>query len=518
MKTAFSRSSVALVRTLLVAGTLAVATSCGPTQPAGATHAVLGPVVPLPAGGATDTATGSAAPGTPPRDLREPREERLDMGRFGHGTYLRPAVPKGSVVLVVSNAAGFEGVSGSVARTLAEHGALVGELDADAYLQRIRAGGHDECSWPTIDLQTITKHMGKGAGLTHYVPPVVVGIGDAASLALTAAAQAKPDTFHGVVTSGFCPALDFADAPCPGTARLGWQPAANGRSGRLVPPQTMPTPWVALEQRGASRCAAGEAEAFVTRTPSARIEWLDPAAGSLEGSLVAAVEELAPQARLPRPAVETGSSRQPPVDDLPLVEMPATQGRSDTLAVFVSGDGGWASLDEQVSEYLNLHGVPVVGLSSMRYFWTAHAPDEVAHDLERITRHYLEKWGKRRLLWVGYSAGADAFAFLAARMPADLRERVRAVALIGPGTHAEFEFHVTDWIPGSHASRGAPILPEALKIEGLRVICFRGTEETESLCPALPPGRAEQVSLSGGHHFGGDYRAIGEAILGEGGK
>src|SRR5437868_4171023 len=34
---------------------------------------------------------------------------------------------------------------------------------------------------------------------------------------------------------------------------------------------------------------------------------------------------------------------------LPLIEVPATKGASDTLVVFVSGDGGWASIDKSIS-------------------------------------------------------------------------------------------------------------------------------------------------------------------------
>ena len=65
----------------------------------------------------------------------------------------------------------------------------------------------------------------------------------------------------------------------------------------------------------------------------------------------------------------------------------------------------------------------------------------------------------------------------------------------------------------AYGKRGVPILPEALAIHGVPLLCVRGTEEPVSLCPLLPPGHATQLLLSGGHHFGGDYDAIGKAIL-----
>ncbi|MEE9877952.1 MAG: hypothetical protein PBU97_16320 [Stenotrophomonas maltophilia] len=42
--------------------------------------------------------------------------------------------------------------------------------------------------------------------------------------------------------------------------------------------------------------------------------------------------------------------------------------------MFVSGDGGWAGLDKDVASSLNEHGVAVVGIDSLRYFWSERTP------------------------------------------------------------------------------------------------------------------------------------------------
>jgi type IV secretory pathway VirJ component len=47
------------------------------------------------------------------------------------------------------------------------------------------------------------------------------------------------------------------------------------------------------------------------------------------------------------------------------------------------------------------------------------------------------------------------------------------------------------------------------------VVCLYGSDEVgESLCPLLSdvPG-ARVLELEGGHHFSGDYAAVGRAIL-----
>src|SRR5437899_2266308 len=102
---------------------------------------------------------------------------------------------------------------------------------------------------------------------------------------------------------------------------------------------------------------------------------------------------------------------------LPLIEVPATKGASDTLVVFVSGDGGWAKIDKSMSKVLAENGMPVVGLNALQYFWTKRTPDSAARDLQWVLEHYLAAWKKDRVLFVGYSRGADVLPFMINRLP-----------------------------------------------------------------------------------------------------
>jgi type IV secretory pathway VirJ component len=56
-------------------------------------------------------------------------------------------------------------------------------------------------------------------------------------------------------------------------------------------------------------------------------------------------------------------------------------------------------------------------------------------------------------------------------------------------------------------------LPEVEKLAGRRILCVYGDEEAQSLCPRVSGGRTRVLALKGGHHFGGSYEAIAEAIL-----
>jgi len=73
--------------------------------------------------------------------------------------------------------------------------------------------------------------------------------------------------------------------------------------------------------------------------------------------------------QVPQPANDRGDPAGSKVEaldssvitDLPLIELPASDGATDTLAVIVSGDGGWAGLDKSVSRAL---GATMAALSS----------------------------------------------------------------------------------------------------------------------------------------------------------
>jgi type IV secretory pathway VirJ component len=205
-----------------------------------------------------------------------------------------------------------------------------------------------------------------------------------------------------------------------------------------------------------------------------------------------------------------GAPAAPEVHDLPLIELPARSG-SGLLAVVVSGDGGWASIDRRIGETLQARGVSVVGLNALQYFWHARTPDASSRDLARVLRHYLSAWHLGDVLLVGYSMGAEVLPFMVSRLPADLRARVRLVALLAPSRTAAFEFHLSELLGGNRGDR--PTAPEIERLRGLRVLCLYGTDDKDSVCPALPPGAATVVAVEGGHHFGRSYVGLADRIL-----
>lgn len=197
---------------------------------------------------------------------------------------------------------------------------------------------------------------------------------------------------------------------------------------------------------------------------------------------------------------------------LPLVEVPSTRGASDTLVVFVSGDGGWAAIDKSISKVLADNGLPVVGLNALQYFWTKRTPDTAARDLQAICDRYLASWKKGRLLFVGYSRGADVLPAMISRLSPELQSRIRLIALLGPSPKVQFEFHMTDWV--HTASKGLPVKPEVDKLRKHSILCLSGEDDKDSLCRELGgQPHVNVVTLKGAHHFDGGYEKLGHIIL-----
>jgi type IV secretory pathway VirJ component len=196
---------------------------------------------------------------------------------------------------------------------------------------------------------------------------------------------------------------------------------------------------------------------------------------------------------------------------LPLVEVPATRGTSDTLVVFVSGDGGWATIDKSISKVLADNGMPVVGLNALEYFWTRRTPETASRDLQTIVQRYTTAWKKNRVMFVGYSRGADVLPAMISRLPNETKARIDLIALLGPSPKVQFEFHVADWL--HNATAGVPVAPEIDKLGGHHVLCLWGQDDKDSLCPALGGSNIDKVMLKGAHHFDGGYEKLANIIL-----
>ncbi len=199
---------------------------------------------------------------------------------------------------------------------------------------------------------------------------------------------------------------------------------------------------------------------------------------------------------------------------LPLVEAPVADGSGPTLAVLLSGDGGWAAGDKAMAAALNQHGVPVVGLDVPSYLSVPRTPDVAAADLQRVLEHYLAAWHKSWIILIGYSHGADLAPFMVSRLPHELRDRISLLAMLGLAGQASFRFHLADIIAQTEHEGDRPVRPELEKLRGIPMLCVRGADERDSLCASLPTSLARVETRPGGHRIpGSEGREVVDLIV-----
>ena len=206
------------------------------------------------------------------------------------------------------------------------------------------------------------------------------------------------------------------------------------------------------------------------------------------------------------------SQASSPDDRVAALRLVETSAPGDTLAVLYSGDGGWGPLDRDVAKVLAKGGVPVIGVDSLRYFLTPRSPQAAADDLTASLRRYQRSWGRREVVLVGYSFGADALPAIVPRLPPDVRAQVKTLVLIGTGPDGDLAFHLNSWLNRPSAD-SYPVAPAIEALKGLPMTCIYGDKERRDVCADLPATTIRQVRLAGSHHFNGDYEALGRAVL-----
>lgn len=197
---------------------------------------------------------------------------------------------------------------------------------------------------------------------------------------------------------------------------------------------------------------------------------------------------------------------------IPVVEVPAGQ-TTDTVTLFLSGDGGWRDLDRDVAGEMAKLGYPVVGIDTLRYYWQHKTPEQSAADLSELMQHYRQKWGTKRFVLTGYSFGADVLPAIYNRLPDEDKQRIDAVILLAFARSGSFEIEVEGWL--GKEGQEAPTGPEMAKLPAPKVVCVYGVEETDESGCTDKTAVGERLKLPGGHHFDENYPALAKRLISE---
>ncbi|MDR6093835.1 AcvB/VirJ family lysyl-phosphatidylglycerol hydrolase [Stenotrophomonas sp. SORGH_AS_0321] len=404
-------------------------------------------------------------------------------GRFQQVPVQQPQGPVQRVVLWF-HAPGKAAAAQREREALRASGALVVPVDMGQLQDALKREGSAACAFGAGDVENFSRWLQAWLHLPGYRLPLLAGDGDGARFAYVLAAQAGEGVFAGVLTTGFQPGAVSQRMAC-----------GAGIVDGVLEPAALTVPWLAAD-------SGAHARAFQQTIASARSFRRTAGGDALPGLLAAArVLGEAPGVNVAPAPKDLGG--------LPVVEVPSSVA-GDTVAIFVSGDGGWAGLDKDVAAALAAQGVSVVGVDSLRYFWSARTPAGFAADLTRIADYYRQRWQRPKLLLIGFSQGADVLPASINQLAPALRSQVELIALLSVGRTADFEFHVSNWL-GSNDD-GLPIAPEIARLPTDRTLCVYGQKDADALCPELPPG-VRVLQLPGDHHFNGDHDRLAREIL-----
>jgi type IV secretory pathway VirJ component len=445
-------------------------------------------------------------------------EQTEQFGRFGTVHLYYSGTPGTNVVLFISGDGGWNLGVVEMARQLAAMNTLVVGIDIIHYLKQLESAD-EKCSYPSGDFEMLSKYIQKKMGLPVYHVPILVGYSSGATLAYALAAQAPHGTFKAALSLGFCPDLPLTKPFCAGSG-VTFEPWKNGKGYNFLPKKDLQILWVTFHGSIDQVCSVSVARQFVSQTGNAKMVEL-PKVGhgfSVEKNWLPQFKQIFSDLAKEEPAPIIEPKQNADVSGLPLIEVASQGQQRDIVAILLTGDGGWAGLDREIAGALSSKGISVVGWNSLQYYWTERSPEEAARDLDKIIAHYSTVWNKKTVVCIGYSFGADVLPFLINRLPKQTGDKVKLVAYLGLSPSADFAFHISDWLGGGDSKTARPVLPELNKITGKTMLYFYGTDEKESMADKLNSGKITCIPLSGGHHLGGHYDAVVDAIVARLGK
>lgn len=417
----------------------------------------------------------------------------FDTGMIPGNHISMPDNPPEANVFLISGADGWGAEEDKQAADLTAKGAAVVGIDLPTYMKTLRADKGD-CVYMISDVESLAHQVQRAGGATEYNPPIIAGIGEGGALALAMIAQSP------AATVGEAIAVD-PEAGIP-LEKVLCTPASKTKAGdRTIYGLTdgaLPAPVTVLFTAAASQ--AGRDHVTALRSAHPDIDARDETASAAD----ALAQTLADR-------VDAAADTDTPLG-LPLTILKATPAY-DTMAVVYSGDGGWRDIDKEVAGALQKRGIPVVGVDSLRYFWSERKPQETADDLSRIIDAFSKEWNVKHVLLIGYSFGADVLPATYNLLPASDQARVPQLTLMALSHQVDYEISVTGWLGVAGEGAGGDPVKDIAKIKSSSVQCIYGTDEDDDPCPTLKASGVESIPIDGGHHFDGDYEALASRII-----
>jgi type IV secretory pathway VirJ component len=200
----------------------------------------------------------------------------LDYGRFGPISIERGTGEPRDLVLFLSGDGGWNLGVVSMARRLADKGAVVAGIDIRHYLAQLEKSS-DKCVSPAVDFENLSHYLQAKLGLKPYLQPTLVGYSSGATLVYATLVEAPDGLFKGALSIGFCPDLDLKKPLCKGSG-VEATPRRDAK-GQLkgvdfLAAKKLSGRWISLQGELDQVCPAPATQKFIATVPGAGIVML----------------------------------------------------------------------------------------------------------------------------------------------------------------------------------------------------------------------------------------------------
>jgi len=297
--------------------------------------------------------------------------EFLPSREWGTMELYRPDAATGEVLLMFSGAGGIAAQDRKAAQRMLAEGRTVALVDGGAVLRGAKAAS-GACLELSAIGQWLSQSVQQGMGAEDFRAAVLLGRDEGAWVVHSLLAQAAPGVFKAGLSVNFKPG-NPSGCPLCGVGAV----AADRR---IAPDTPLNGLWAVADTHAlrfdAARYARQAASASGQGEP-----WLMSGADYAE--LASRFMRWVNALHALRHGAKTVTTA------LPLVELPAqisntSHAFKDVSVLFISGDGGWRDIDQQVGRVLANNGLHVLGVDALRYFWRKRTPESVAADFSAL--------------------------------------------------------------------------------------------------------------------------------------
>ncbi len=398
---------------------------------------------------------------------------------------LQPSGKPKALAILVSQKGGLAPDDNKLGQLLLDRDFLVLTVDLEKWRKELNQDTGD-CTYFVSDFEGIAKEAQRVIAIDVYMHPVIVGIGEGGVMAYASVADTPAATIAGAVIVDPSVALDTKLPSCEGAdyEAVPGQGFSYSYDADLPNPATIIREKPDTEPKGPPSTGFFLAQEKIGETREQRLEMAADAAVDI--------------------AKEDASA-----ETLPIVDIPSVNGPAKYVAVFFSGDGGWRDIDKSVGDIISKESTHVIGVDSLRYYWSLRKPEGIAKDIQRIVSK-ADPSGKLPVLLLGYSFGANTMPFAWPYLPKQLQDRVSLVGLIGTEKTTPFQVSVGAWLGMGGDYEVAPAIT---KIPTNKVLCVYGSEEDDTACTDPGLSAVEKIDLPGDHHYDEKYELLASKLM-----